>query len=209
MVDQFQQASGLILLFVTKPRGHWIINAAMPSDDQVVSFLKARGADDIRHVTASLLGHLESTRDLLRDWGNHPFICAAGLCHAVYGTAGFPTALLEVSRRNELTALIGAEAEALVYFYAACDRPHVYPQIGRTQFIEYRDRFTGETFAADDGMMRALLEVTFANELELARATPDTKRDVRSSLGDLFERSRSMVSNPAYAYFAELYGVSP
>jgi hypothetical protein len=180
----------------------------MPSDDQVVSFLKTRGAGEIGHVTATLLGHLQSTRDLLRDWGNPPFICAAGLCHAVYGTAGFPTALLEISRRRELAALIGPEAEALVYFYAACDRPHVYPQIGRAEPIEYRDRFTGEAFVPNDGLMRALMEVTFANELELARTNPDTKRDVRSSLGDLFERSRSLVSDPAYAYFAQLYGVA-
>ena len=184
-----------------------MIDAAMASDDQVVSFLRARGADEIGHVTATLLDHLQSTRDLLRDWENPPFICSAGLCHAVYGTAGFPTALVEVSHRSELAELIGAEAEELVYFYASCDRPHVYPQIGRAEPIEYRDRFTGQAFVAEARLMRALMEVTFANELELARTNSDTKRDVRSSLGDLFERSRDLVSEPAYAYFAQLYEV--
>lgn len=50
----------------------------------------------------------------------------AALCHATYGTEGFPHALLPLDRRARLQAAIGDEAEALVYLCDACDRSRTY-----------------------------------------------------------------------------------
>ena len=53
----------------------------------------------------------------------------AGLCHAVYGTDGFPTALLAVTERHVLSGIAGADVEELVYLYASCDRKFSYPRL--------------------------------------------------------------------------------
>ncbi|MEU9838865.1 DUF6817 domain-containing protein [Actinomadura sp. NPDC048032] len=44
-----------------------------------------------------------------------PALRLAGLCHAFYGTDGFPVALGSVRRRQELSEVIGTEAEDLVH----------------------------------------------------------------------------------------------
>ena len=66
---------------------------------------------------------------------------------------------------------IGPEAEAFVYFYAACDRGVFYPQLASpsTQLgaLSFRDRFTGSlsTPSADD--VALFVDLTYANEVEL------------------------------------------
>ncbi|MFF1641448.1 DUF6817 domain-containing protein [Streptomyces sp. NPDC058246] len=46
-------------------------------------------------------------------------------------TDGFATALLPGDRRADLAAVIGAEAEGIVYLYASCDRKGAYPDLTR------------------------------------------------------------------------------
>ena len=93
--------------------------------DQVIAFLKTRSAEQIAHVNGTLLAHLEGTCALLLGWGNPIDLCLAGLCHAIYGTDGFPVQLLDISRRWELKRMIGPQAEEFVYFYASCDRSYL------------------------------------------------------------------------------------
>src|SRR5438874_11421722 len=92
----------------------------------------------------------------------------AGFCHAAYGTDGFDRSLLGLSRRGDLAALIGDQAEEIVYRYASCDRRYTYRLIagGDRQF---RDRFTGEVNVIGCEDLRAFMDLTFANELDLAR----------------------------------------
>lgn len=176
------------------------------SYDRAVSFLESNSAGRVGHLGGSLLAHLKGTHDLLRQWSSPEFLCLAGLCHAAYGTDGFPTPLLEVDRRAELVGVIGPRAEALVYFYACCDRAHVYPQVGRVWPIRYRDRFSGEVFVPENSLFFPFLELTFANELEIVRWKPSLVGGTRRLFGDLFERCRGMVSDPAYEYFLHIYG---
>jgi hypothetical protein len=175
-------------------------------EDGVTSFLRSRGASEVAHLSGTLLEHCEGTRRLLREWANPQPICDTGLCHAVYGTFGFPHSLLHLSERGQLAELIGPQAEGLVYFYASCDRPYVYPQIGRTSEVQFRDRFTGEVSVPQETLFCAFMEVTFANELDLARQDEVNAATVRSILGELFQRSRSLVSGPAFACFLRLCG---
>ena len=59
-------------------------------------FWEACSTGQVPHVAKTLFEHLQGTYELLREWGNPPDVCHAGLCHALYGTDGLPVALLDV-----------------------------------------------------------------------------------------------------------------
>ncbi len=178
------------------------------SYDQVISLLRSLATEQVVHVNGTLLPHLIGTYELLKKWGNPLELCHAGLCHAVYGTSGFELQLLTLAQRAQLREVIGDWAEEIVYFYASCDRLYVYPQIGVSESIQYRDRFTGLELVLDNAKLRQLLELTFANELELARADQAFLEHTRGSLGAMFARCEGLVSAPAFAYFKQVYGAS-
>jgi hypothetical protein len=169
------------------------------------AFLLERGADQMRHFNGTLLTHLKGTCKLLAQWGNPEAVCLAGLCHTAYGTDGFRHTFFDARNRSPLRDLVGGEAEAIVYFYASCDRRSVYPaiaRIGASPIVSFRDRFDGRTFEPGEDEMRTFLELTFANELELAahgRATID-----RAGLRRVFGRCRPHVSPQAFATFQRL-----
>jgi hypothetical protein len=177
--------------------------------ERVTSFLKSHSGEEIAHVNGKLLSHLEGTFDLLHGWGNSVHLCLAGLCHAVYGTTDFRASLVvDVSLRSQLRTLIGPKAEELVYLFASCDRPQLYPQIGRSSPVRFRDRFSGEVFVPDSSLFSSFLELTFANELEIARSNVGFVESTRSSFESLFKRCQGLVSEGAYAYFVNLYRVN-
>jgi hypothetical protein len=151
-----------------------------------LQLLEDRGAATIEHPGGMLLSHLRRTEQTLREWKADEPTCLAGLCHAAYGTQGFPTALVPVASRALLRDMIGAEAEAIVYRYGACDRATTCPGLGSTA-ATFTDRFTDtiETVTGDD--LRAFALVTIANELDLVRlgAFDD---ETTMSIADLFER---------------------
>lgn len=76
------------------------------------SLLEDLGAATLPHPGGTLLAHLWRVQSRLADWGARPALRLAGLCHACYGTDGFPTALLPLDRRAELAWVVGAEAES-------------------------------------------------------------------------------------------------
>ncbi|WP_235455454.1 DUF6817 domain-containing protein [Streptomyces olivochromogenes] len=155
------------------------------------------GADALPHPGGTLLAHLERVRALLAYWGARPALQLAGLCHAAYGTDGFPGALLPLDRRPDLVSVIGTEAEAIVYFYASCDRKGTYPTLtdGASPF---HDRFPGggPRHPAPQ-LLRDFAELTAANELDLARRDPAFRRTYGPDLLDLFTRCEALLSDPA------------
>jgi hypothetical protein len=150
------------------------------------AYLRRLGAADVPHLTTDLLTHLLGTEAILRAWGAPVDVQLAGLCHALYGTDGFPHPLVGPDARADAAAVIGAEAEALVHLYASCDRDAVYPRLGEPTVL-WRDRFTGDEFIAGDPQLTGFALVTVANELDLVRrgALGD---DVRAPIADLFDR---------------------
>ncbi|MFJ7586430.1 DUF6817 domain-containing protein [Streptomyces sp. NPDC097617] len=164
--------------------------------DHAVAWLRALGARDIAHPGGTLLAHLERVRELLASWGARPALQRAGLCHAFYGTDGFPTALLPLARRTELAAAIGQEAEGIVYLYAACDRAASYPTLDREE-PAFRDRFTGRLHSPAPELRRDLAELSAANELDLARIEPAFREAYGTALLALFTRWRGLLSEPA------------
>ena len=160
-----------------------------------LAWLVARGADRIAHLSGNLLEHLQRTARRLEAWGADPVLVAAGLCHAAYGTQGFPTALLRLDERAALRELLGHEAEAIVYAYCACDRAHAL-----AGSCELRDRFNGQHWLPSGRMSRQLAELTAANELDVVEHAPCDAAQL-AGIGALIGRGAAHLSQAAWAAF--------
>jgi hypothetical protein len=174
-----------------------------------LTFLRRHHADATPHLFGDLLTHLCGVEDLVRAWGGGDLLALAALGHATYGTDGFEPSLLELSDRPVLAAAIGADAEALVYFYASCDRDVFYPQIespGTTPAdLRFRDRFSGTGFVPSSDQVRSFVDLTYANEAELAAASPGGAAGW-TWLADFCARTRRWASPRFFAGAAELLG---
>jgi hypothetical protein len=163
----------------------------------VLAALASRGAATIAHPGGTLLAHLERVDALLGQWGARQVLRSAGLCHAWYGTDGFDPALGKPAVRGELAALIGVDAEQLVYFYASCDRRFTYPQLAHRAGL-FRDRFSGTVLCPPLAMRRDFAELTAANELDIAGVNPRSRASYGAQLLDLFTSWRDLLSVPAW-----------
>ena len=85
----------------------------------------------------------------------------------MYGTDGFPTALLGLNERAVLSAVVGTEVEALVYLYASCDREFVYPRLSEGGTASFKDRFTGLVFNPTPRQLQNFVDITLANESDV------------------------------------------
>jgi hypothetical protein len=159
--------------------------------------LAVRGAARISHPGGTLLAHLQRVHALLAHWGARPAVRLAGLYHAFYGTDGFATALGSPSRRDELAAIIGKEAERLVYFYASCDRRFSYPRLAE-RAGPFKDRFTGTVLHPPLPLRREFAELTAANELDIAAVSPDFRAQAGPGLLRLFTSWKNLLSGPAW-----------
>jgi hypothetical protein len=175
----------------------------------VVEALDAWGAAEHPHPGGTLLDHLVRTEALLRSWEAPDEVALAGLCHATYGTDGYLPSLLPLDRRRVLVALIGPAAEALVYRYASCDRRYLDEQLGRSALVEpsdqvaFRDRFEGTVTTMAASSLDDFFELTFANELDIARHNPQFVAQVGRALEAAFSRCRLLVSAAAYRTFED------
>jgi catechol 2,3-dioxygenase-like lactoylglutathione lyase family enzyme len=162
-------------------------------------FLVEHGAAGIDHPGRTLLAHLRRVADQLAAWGADDAVVLAGLCHAAYGTDGFTTALLPVTDRGKLVEVIGPAAEQLVYLYGSCDREATYPVLARAGSVSFRDRLTGEVREVDDAGVRAFLEITAANELDVLTHNRQLAARYGPALLELFTRTRDRLSRPAWS----------
>ncbi|GAA1715105.1 DUF6817 domain-containing protein [Streptomyces yatensis] len=165
--------------------------------DRAVTLLRRLGAARIAHPGGTLLAHLQRVRARLAAWGARPELQLAGLCHAFYGTDGFPVTLLPLGRRGELAAVIGAEAEAIVYLYASCDRKATCRALGDADVV-FHDRFTGRAYTPEPRLLRDFAELSAANELDLVRRDPVLRERRGPELLALFTHFRPLLSRPAW-----------
>ncbi|MFJ2888225.1 DUF6817 domain-containing protein [Streptomyces sp. NPDC087305] len=161
------------------------------------AFLRDRGADAMPHPGGTLLTHLGRVQGLLAEWGADAAVQTAGLCHATYGTDGFAPNLLPVADRATLIALIGERAEALVYLYASCDRGAVYPRVDGTTEFAFRDRFTGRELSPPADQLRAFLDITAANELDVLGHNTELAERYGPGLHALLTRAGTLLSPAA------------
>lgn len=171
---------------------------------EVEEFLLAKGALDVDHPGGTLLAHLRRTHDVLYAWGARPELRLAGLAHAAYGTDGFPRGLMDIAERPTLVGLIGSAAEEIVYAYGSCDRGFTYPLLTEPQ-PRLRDRFTGEVSEPSPQQVRDLVELTFANELDVLAHNGDLLTKHGDALRSLFTACKPYASAPAYAAFTSFF----
>jgi hypothetical protein len=173
-------------------------------EERALRLLEERGAATIEHPGGSLLAHLVRVSRILEDWGAPPELVAAGLCHAAYGTDGFPQALLTTDERTVLASIIGRRAELIVYFYCSADRADLHPQIGAepaTTTVIHRDRFDGRESEPSAALVRAFAELTFANELDLLWTSPAFAAAYREGIVATLRPWRPHVSATAWENF--------
>lgn len=166
--------------------------------------LESLGAAGFDHKNGSLHAHLLGTRDLLERWGASTALCDAGLYHSVYGTEGFRQTMVTLDSRSDIAAIIGAQAEAMVYLYCACDREFVYPNFANPGAVGYRDRFTNEEFVMSAQQSSAFCELTVANELELMSLNEAYRVKHRVTLLALFDTMKKHLSKPAIEAYQSL-----
>ncbi|MEU9006800.1 DUF6817 domain-containing protein [Streptomyces sp. NPDC048551] len=159
--------------------------------------LEATGAAGTGHPGGTLGAHLLRVRGRLEGWQARPALQLAGLCHAFYGTDGFAVAPLPAGERSRLVEAIGAEAEAIVYFYASCDRAASYPALDAAEPV-FHDRFTGRRFVPAAQRRRDFAELTAANELDIASVDGAFRAAHGAGLLALFTRLRPLLSAAAW-----------
>ncbi|MFT6988296.1 MAG: hypothetical protein ACJASL_000258 [Paraglaciecola sp.] len=155
------------------------------------------GAGEFEHVDGSLIAHLEGTRCLLKAWNASDVLQDAGLYHAAYGTSAFEQNLFELSQRQEVAAIIGNDAENIVYHYCASDREALFAQFGQVDVPIFYDRITTQKSTISFELLQQLCELTAANEIEIAINNPDFVAQHGSGLVDLFSRMQTFLSPSA------------
>ncbi|MEV4656493.1 DUF6817 domain-containing protein [Micromonospora sp. NPDC049301] len=156
----------------------------MSTDVDVRAWLCDRGAENIEHPGGTLYAHLCRVQQRLAELGQEPDVQSAGLAHAVYGTDGFDVALLDWTDRGQLRDLIGADAEALVYLYGACDRKRSWRQLATTGAVY--DRFTGQTRIVRSDQLTPLIDLSIVNELDVIAQMPSLLDKHQAYFRDLF-----------------------
>jgi len=112
---------------------------------EMTDFLVDLGIEQIAHTQKNYLAHLISVYKLMEGAGCDEDLCRAGLFHSIYGTEKFQGFTLPLSRRAELTEMIGARAERLAYWNCLMDRPSLDELLLQSQEpYLLRNRVTGE-----------------------------------------------------------------
>jgi hypothetical protein len=134
---------------------------------ELTTYLENVGLADVMHTHADLLSHLVGVYKLLERWEMPGFVCRAMLFHSIYGTEGFPHQSLLLSKREQLSDLIGGPAEKLTYTYCAMTYDSLQASVndGSTELI---DRFLQERMELSEETYREILWIKLADACEQA-----------------------------------------
>jgi hypothetical protein len=167
-------------------------------NSRYISLLEELGADVTSHSRGTLLEHLRGTHDLLEEWGNPPEVCVAGLFHSIYGTYVFDRQSADMSMRENVREVIGADAEWLVYLFCVTDRRCFYEHLGEAQF-QLRDIVHDRDLALDRDTLAALIEIEVANMVDQVPRRSNRKA-LRAAefYSQAFSRARSYISAAAH-----------
>lgn len=174
--------------------------------DEKFKHLSKLGAGDFEHIDGVLIGHLVGTQTLLRRWRASPILQDAGLYHAAYGTAGFSEQLVSPEQRDKISAIIGKDAEKIVYLYCSCDRDYFWPQFSKVDNPEFRDRFTDQVFQLSQQQLFDFCELTAANELEIASNSEEFINEHGRELYMLLKTMKKYLSFQAWSTIEVVLG---
>jgi aspartate beta-hydroxylase len=89
----------------------------------LIAFLRHEGAAAASHAGGqTLLDHLIGTYEIVGRWGQAVGLQHAALAHSIYGTDAYRQQLVPLSRRHEVAAIVGAEAERLSFLFSVTPR---------------------------------------------------------------------------------------
>ena len=159
---------------------------------------------DIEHLGRPLKEHLIGTHDLLDQWQNSKNVCLAGLFHSVYGTKTFSTAALRTESRDDVRALIGERAEALVFIFGMSDRKHLLLE-NRSPPYCWIDHRTGEQTEISDDLLNNLVEIEVANFIEQMPFLTDKADSVILDMRCRFDSTMSRMSAGAREAFCRAF----
>ncbi|MBV9953473.1 MAG: hypothetical protein JO291_16075, partial [Acidimicrobiia bacterium] len=98
-----------------------------PPTGERLELLKSLGFGELEHDShVPFVSHLIGTRRLLGSWGGRDALCDAGLFHSVYGTEYFQPD--RTPERDEVVAVIGADAERVAWLWCAIRRDTIDPE---------------------------------------------------------------------------------
>jgi hypothetical protein len=118
------------------------------------------------HSGATLWDHLVGVHRILQVVGSQDYVCNAGLFHSVYATQYFKTTSVDKSKRSEVQALIGTQAESLVWAFCSLPR-HVLLEFSLKQHnFDWADKLEGATNANAKQFVQDLIRLECANLLE-------------------------------------------
>lgn len=149
---------------------------------RIDQFLERIWQPQASHPTGDLADHLLRTGRTLEEWEAFDWICDAGRLHALYGTDGFAADFTD-ARPALVRGAVGARAERLMSLFGRCDRERSYPTfLGSSPAVI--DRSTGEREPLHNCEVRALAELTVANELDVT----SHDRAIATQHGDALSR---------------------
>lgn len=128
------------------------------------TYLRKKGADAIAHTKGgTLLDHLVRVERKLRSWGVAEAACRAALCHSIYSTDHFPQAIVAEQEREEVSMLIGEDAERIAWHFSRMDRETLELIAGSGSYV---DRFSRKVVPLSEEDAAGLFHILIANELD-------------------------------------------
>jgi hypothetical protein len=133
------------------------------------------------HGVRTLMAHLEGTERLLRTWGARSSLCDAGLFHSVFGTESFKGELIPLHLRPEVQAIIGKEAERLVWLFGVLEKVSFYELLVSNTERIVRHRQSQVEIPITIEEFRDLCELTTANWLEQRPKVAEKYKFIRTN----------------------------
>lgn len=137
--------------------------------------LEAYDAYNYPHAVGTTFeAHLLGTWRILMCWQQPLAVTRCGLFHSAYATDLYPIPLIRASARDTMQALLGEDAEALVFLFCTMDRGQVLRELREREEIppdglEVRNWMTDERLHLTPHLIAAYLTIEIANMVEQAR----------------------------------------
>jgi hypothetical protein len=153
----------------------------------------------------TLREHLEGTYGRLIRWGNAEPVCLGGLFHSIYGTEFYPHPSASLDDRPTIRACIGEEAERFAYLYSFGDRARLLANIGKPDAYAVLDRCADVEIPIDRSTFCALMEIEFANVLDLAPPIEEVPEPTLRRWHDRLKGAAPHVSEGAWREFRRYF----
>lgn len=125
------------------------------------------------------MDHLVGVHDLLAEWENPLYVCAAGMFHSIYGTSSYTAITLPLSKRGNLINIIGSASERLVYLYCIADRTRLLQMVIAADHSRLSRIGSSEDEPINSIEYAQLLEILYADRVEqLPNRDPVTDNDL-------------------------------